>query len=206
MQALSKLIPIFPLSGTLLLPLGNLPLNIFEPKNLSMVNYALSHDKLIGMIQPKAKGSNKLFKIGCVGKITNYNETDDNRYLISLRGVVKFEIQNEINHSEKFKLFNVKYDEFRSEFYKFENNLFDKNLFIKKLKSYFEKKDLLTDWPSLENIEDKLLIITIAMISPFKPNEKQALLECKNMNRLADTIISLFDFSINQQSNYESVN
>ena len=206
MKILSKSIPIFPLSGTLLLPFGNLPLNIFEPQNISMVNYALSHNKLIGMIQPKGKGLKELFKIGCVGKITSYTETNDNRYLITLKGLVKFEIQKEINHSEKFKLFNVKYDEFRSEFYKFNNNLFNKNLFIKKLKSYFEKRDLVIDWPSLEKIEDKLLIITTAMIAPFKPNEKQALLECKNMNRLADTIISLFDFSINQKYNYESIN
>lgn len=206
MQALSKLIPIFPLSGALLLPFGNLPLNIFEPKYISMVNYALSHDKLIGMIQPKVDGLNELYKIGCVGKITSYSETNDNRYLINLKGVVKFEIQKEINHYEKFKLYNVKYDELHSDFYKFNDNLFNKKLFIKKLKCFFEKKNLIIDWSSLEKIEDKLLIITIAMISPFKPNEKQALLECKNMNRLVDTIISLFDFSINQKSYYESIN
>ena len=206
MQILSKSIPIFPLSGALLLPLGNLPLNIFEPKYISMVNYALSHDKLIGMIQPKTEDLDKLFKIGCVGKITSYSETDDNRYFINLKGVTKFEIQKEINHPKKFKLFNVKYDKFHSDYYKFDNSLFDKNLFIKKLKIYFEEKDLITDWPSLDNIENKLLIINIAMISPFKPNEKQALLECNNMNRLADTIISLFNFSINQKFTNESIN
>ena len=95
MYNLSKQIPIFPLSGALLLPSGNLPLNIFEPKYISMVNYALKKDKLIGMIQPRAKSSGKFFNVGCVGKITVYNETDDNRYIINLEGLSKFQIKND---------------------------------------------------------------------------------------------------------------
>ena len=206
MNTLEKSIPVFPLMGALLLPYGNLPLHIFEPRYISMVRYALSRDKLIGMIQPRAGDSGELFKIGCIGKITKYSEIGDRRYLINLKGKVKFKIQKKINHPEEFKLFNVKYDEFPSYFSKFDKKLFNKNIFIEKLKSYFEKQGLIADWSSFENIENKLLIITSAMICPFKPNEKQALLECKNINKLANTIILLLDFSINQRSNYESIN
>ena len=100
-------IPVFPLSGALLLPSGNLPLNIFEPRYIAMINYALRHDKLVGMIQPKKENSDKLFETGCVGKITTYNETEDNRYIINLFGISKFHIKKEVRHSEKFRIFDI---------------------------------------------------------------------------------------------------
>ena len=201
-----KTIPIFPLSGVLLLPSGNLPLNIFEPRYISMVNYALSHDKLIGMIQPKSENSEQLFNTGCVGKITTYSETDDNRYLINLKGISKFQIKKEIKHSQKFRIFNIKQENKNSNFHKFDNKLFDKNDFLKKIKSFLEKKGLATNFDSFKQINNKSLIIMIGMIYPFSPNEKQALLECNNVNTLANTIISLFEFEINQTNNYETIN
>ena len=104
----TSIIPVFPLSGALLLPSGNLPLNIFEPRYIDMINYALGHNKLIGMIQPKTTNPKELFKIGCVGKITTYNETEDNRFVINLKGLSKFQIIDEIQHDKKFRLFNIK--------------------------------------------------------------------------------------------------
>ncbi len=202
----TSIIPVFPLSGALLLPSGNLPLNIFEPRYIDMINYALGHNKLIGMIQPKITNPKELFKIGCVGKITTYNETEDNRFVINLKGLSKFQIIDEIQHDKKFRLFNIKTEEESSNFNKFDKNLFDKDNFIGKIKFFFDKKGLVTDLKSLDKIDDKSLIIMVAMICPFSTNEKQALLESKNINTLANTILSLFEFEINQKNDYETIN
>lgn len=199
-------IPVFPLRGALLLPSGNLPLNIFEPRYIAMVNYALKNNKLIGMIQPRSDDSNELFKIGCMGKITTYSETEDNRFLINLRGISKFQIINEVKHNEKFKLFEIKEDKQKLIFEKFESSSFNKIEFLQKIKSFFDKKGLSANFKSLDEIDDKSLIIMIGMICPFSANEKQALLESRDIGVLANTIISLLDFEINQTRNYETIN
>ena len=202
----TSIIPVFPLSGALLLPSGNLPLNIFEPRYIDMVNYALSHNKLIGMIQPRTTNPKELFKIGCVGKITTYNEAEDNRFVINLKGLSKFQIIDEIQHDKEFRLFNIKTEKENSNFNKFDKNLFNKDNFIRKIKFFFDKKGLVTNLKSLDQIDDKSLIIMVAMICPFSINEKQALLESKNINSLANTILSLFEFEINQKNKYETIN
>ena len=206
MKKFSKQIPIFPLSGALLLPSGNLPLNIFEPRYISMIDYAFKNNKIIGMIQPKSKNSKELFKIGCIGKITTYSQTNDDRYIINLKGLSKFKIINEIQHSAKFRIFNVKYEGVGFDFDKFDNNLFQKERFLKKIKSFLTAIGVDADLQSLKKVNDKSLIIMVAMICPFSVGEKQALLECKNINILADTINSLLDFEINQSNNYETIN
>ena len=206
MKKFSKQIPIFPLSGALLLPSGNLPLNIFEPRYISMINYSLSHDRLIGMIQPKKENSKDLFNLGCVGKITSYNETNDNRYIISLKGLSKFQIKNEIQHSKKFRLFNIEYIDKKNVFGYFDSKLFNKHRFVEKIKLFFNKKDFVVNLKSLDQINDKSLIIMVAMFCPFSVNEKQALLECENINTLANTVISLLNFELNQIKNYETIN
>ena len=206
MNIITKTIPIFPLSGALLLPSGNLPLNIFEPRYISMVKYALSHYKLIGMIQPKDNDSKELFNVGCIGKITTYNETEDNTYIISLKGLTKFQIKNEIKHDKKFRLFDVEYDEKISNFNQFNDKLFNKYKFIEKINFFFKKRGFIANIKSFNQINNKALVIMIAMICPFSNNEKQALLECENINVLANTIISLFDFEINQVNDYETIN
>ena len=206
MKSLSTAIPIFPLSGALLLPSGNLPLNIFEPRYISMVNYALANDKLIGMIQPKNNDTKDLYKTGCVGKITTYSETDDSRYIINLNGLLKFEIKNEINHEENFRLFNVEYEKNENHFEEFDKNSFDKKNFLQKIKFFFKKKGLAANLESIEEINEKSLIVMAAMVSPFTNNEKQMLLECKNINSLANTVISLFDFEIKRFNENETIN
>ena len=206
MNIYTKTIPIFPLSGVLLLPSGNLPLNIFEPRYIAMVNYALKHNKLIGMIQPKPSDSKKLFKVGCVGQITTFSETDDNRYILSLKGLAKFQIINEIRDNKQFRLFDVEYEGIKSNFNEFDNKLFNKHKFIEKISFFFKKKGLIVDLKSFDQIDDKSLLIIVAMICPFSNNEKQALLESKNINALANTIISLVDFEINQVNDYETIN
>ena len=206
MNIYSKTIPIFPLAGALLLPSGDLPLNIFEPRYISMINYALEHNKLIGMIQPKYNDSKELFKIGCVGEITNLRETKEKGYIISLKGLSKFKIENEIKHDKKFRLFDVEYEETSSNFNKFDNKLFNKRQFLEKINFFFEKKGFIANLKSFDQIKNESLVIMIAMICPFSNNEKQALLECENINTLANTIISLFDFEINQTNGYETIN
>ena len=199
-------IPIFPLRGALLLPTGSLPLNIFEPRYLSMVDYALSHEKLIGMIQPKTEYSEELYKIGCVGKITNYSETTNNRYLINLTGISKFKIISEIKKIDGFKLFNVEYKKSYSNFNRFDNKIFDKKTFINKIKIFFKKKDLNLNDEQINSLDDKYLIIISAMICPFEASEKQAMLECENLNSLSKTILNLIEFYLNKSHKNETIN
>ena len=206
MSTLPKILPIFPLGGALLLPSGNLPLNIFEPRYISLVDYALSKEKLIGMVQPKEDDTGSLYLKGCVGKITNFSETNDHRYLINLNGISRFTILSEATSKYKFRIFTVKYDNSKSNFNKFDKRLFNKQLFINKTKLYLKNKGLTVNWEAFQKIEDKSLIITISMICPFNISEKQMLLETKNINSLADTSLALFNFEINQKFNHETIN
>ena len=204
MIELPKTIPIFPLGGALLLPSGNLPLNIFEPRYISMVDYALSNKKFIGMVQTKENSSNDLYQIGCLGKITSYSETEDSRYLINLKGISKFKILNEKNKIDHFRVFDVEYDKHHKNYFNYEKKLFNKEIFVEKIKQFLKNKNLETEISSLDKFEDKLLIVMIAMVCPFKINEKQALLESKNIKSLADTLISLFELS--NSPDQESIN
>lgn len=206
MSKIPNRIPVFPLAGALLLPSGNLPLNIFEPRYIAMIDYALKNDKLIGMIQTKEGVAEELYTIGCVGKITSFSETDDNRYLINLKGLLRFKLLNETHSLQGFRIFNVKYNSLDRNFNKFDTKQFNKKKFIKKVKSFFENRGLLADWDSLEKFEEKSLIIMISMLCPFNVIEKQMLLESKNMNTLADSVIALFDFSLNRNINHETIN
>ena len=203
---LPSIIPVFPLAGAVLLPEGTLPLNIFEKRYIAMVDYALANKKLIGMIQTNAKDNNKLYNIGCLGKITSYSETDDNRYLINLRGVSKFKIINEINNDRGFRQFEVTYKRMD---YKIDVN-FDtdhmKALFINKVKNYLKSNDMVVEDSSLKKINYKNLLIMMAMICPFSVNEKQALLESKNINELSNKINTLFEFSSKNTNSDETIN
>tara|TARA_B100001123_G_scaffold424165_1_gene535319 strand:- start:2607 stop:3227 length:621 start_codon:yes stop_codon:yes gene_type:complete len=206
MDSLIKKIPVFPLNDALLLPTGDLPLNIFEPRYISMVNYALSHNKLIGMIQPKPDNPKAFFKTGCIGKITTYNELEDNKSIICLKGVSRFLIKDEIKHSKNFKIFNVEYIDIKPYFDKLDNKLFNKNIFIEKIKFFFKKRDININLESFYNMNEKSLVITTAMVCPFSASEKQVLLECNDINSLAKTTLSLLDFGINQLYEYETIN
>ena len=201
MNKLPSSIPLFPLGGAVLFPSGNLPLNIFEPRYIAMVDYALKNDKLIGMVQTKEKNSNELYRIGCIGKITSFSKTNDKRYLINLNGISRFTLLNELNNLNGFRMFNVKYEKFD-----YNSIKFNKKLFIKKVKFYFKNKQLTADWESLENIKDISLIIMICMVCPFSINEKQMLLESKNINSLVENAISLFEFTINANYSQSFIN
>ena len=206
MNKIIKTIPIFPLNGALLLPGGNLPLNIFEPRYIAMVNCALSKDKIIGMIQFQENSSKQTFHIGCAGKISSFSETKDKRYLINLYGVSKFKILDEIKHDKKFRIFNVQFDDSNNSFSKFDSSLFNKKLFIDKINQFLKNNGMSANLESISKIDNKSLILMIAMVCPFGVNEKQMLLETKNINYLVEILIKLIDFSTHKYYENKRIN
>ena len=179
-------IPIFPLSNFIIFPETTVPLNIFEPRYLQMVNDAMKGNKMIGMIQPKNINHTipSLYKIGCVGKIISYNKTRDGRYLIVLSGISRFEIIQEINTDKLYRECEVNFNDFKIDFNerKEEIKFSDLELIFKKSKSLFNKQGYIINWKDLELQSLNQTINTISMASPFSLEEKQVLLEALNIN------------------------
>tara|TARA_B100000214_G_scaffold375578_1_gene362893 strand:- start:2571 stop:3215 length:645 start_codon:yes stop_codon:yes gene_type:complete len=179
-------IPIFPLSNFIFFPGTTVPLNIFEPRYLQMINDSIKSNRLIGMIQPKTSdGSTRpdLYNVGCLGKITSFNETEDGMYIIILKGVCRFNILNEISSTKLYRKCKISYEKFsRDLFDKKENiNFSDLKLIFKDLKDFFEKKGYTINWSELKNEELSQTINTISMASPFSLEEKQVLLETNDI-------------------------
>ena len=195
---LPKIIPIFPLSNFIIFPKTTVPLNIFEPRYLDMVNDSMKSDKLIGVIQPKnfkdSKGIPKLHEVGCLGKITSFRETEDGRYLIELKGKIRFQIINELNTDKKYRSVEVDYKDYFNDLSEETKKLdfSDLELIFKDLKSLFEKKGFIINWKALEKQSLNETINALAMASPFSLEEKQILLEAKNLdirkNKIAEIL------------------
>ena len=188
MKNFPKIIPVFPLSNFIIFPNATVPLNIFEPRYLDMVNDSMKSDKLIGMIQPK-NSKNKddmpaLYDVGCLGKIISFRETEDGRYLIELKGEVRFQIINEINTDKKYRSVEVNYNDYLNDLSdeKEKLNFSDLELIFKDLKSLFDKRGFIINWKALEKQSLNETINALAMASPFSLEEKQILLEAKNLN------------------------
>ena len=185
-EELPKKIPVFPLSNFIIFPEITVPLNIFEPRYINMVDDSMKNSRMIGMIQPK-KNSNtqnpELFDIGCLGKITSFNETDDGRYLIALNGLSRFKIQKEVQNNKLYREFEVSFNDYRNDINtkKEEIKFSDLELIFKNLKSLFEKNGYLINWEELKKQSLNQTINTLAMASPFSIEEKQALLETENL-------------------------
>jgi len=201
MKNLPKEIPIFPISNFIVFPKTSVPLNIFEPRYIEMINDSMKSNKLIGMIQPK-KSKNiipELHQIGCLGKITSFKETDDGRYLIDLTGIIRFKVLKEINQNKPYRKCEVDYDKFLDDLNeKKENiNFSDLELIFKDLKILFEKKGYIINWKALEKQSLFETINALAMASPFSLEEKQILLETVNLdlrkNKIAE-ILSTYTF------------
>ena len=179
-------IPVFPLSNFIIFPEMTVPLNIFEPRYLQMINDAMKGSKIIGIIQPKKQNQTipSLYNIGCAGKITNYNETDDGRYLIVLSGISRFKIIQEINTEKLYRECKVNFDDFKIDLneHKEEIKFSDLELIFKKSKSLFNKQGYIINWKDLELQSLNQTINTISMASPFSLEEKQVLLEAMNIN------------------------
>ena len=189
-----KVIPVFPLSNFIMFPNTSVPLNIFEPRYIEMINDSMKSEKLIGMIQPKRTDDKKiipeLYKVGCLGKIRSFQETESGTFLIELKGIIRFSILNEIQSNKKYRLCEVDYGNFEHDLdNKSENIKFsDLELIFKDLKSLFEKKGFIINWKALEKQSLDETINALAMASPFSLEEKQVLIECKNLDLRKDKI------------------
>ena len=186
LEDLPQEIPVFPLSNFIIFPKTTVPLNIFEPRYIQMINDSMKSNRMIGMIQPKKTGELKkpdLYNVGCLGKITSFNETDDGRYLIILNGINRFTINNEILTEKLYRICKVKYNHFHNDIIekKEEINFLDLKLIFKDFKNIFEKKGFIINWSELKNQNLDYTINTLSMASPFSLEEKQTLLETSNI-------------------------
>ena len=188
MKSLPNIIPVFPLSNFIIFPKTTVPLNIFEPRYLDMINDSMKSDKLIGMIQPKnSKDKNsipKLYEVGCLGKIISFRETEDGRYLIELKGKIRFQVLKEINTDNKYRSVEVDYNYYLNDLNDNNEklNFSDLELIFKDFKSLFEKRGFIVNWKALEKQSLNETINALAMASPFSLEEKQILLEAKNID------------------------
>jgi Lon protease-like protein len=188
MKNLPKILPIFPLSDFIIFPKTTVPLNIFEPRYIDMINDSMKSNKLIGMVQPKKIINDLtppiLHNIGCLGKISSFKETEDGRFLIELKGLIRFKIINEIKSAKKYRECEVSFENFNHDLddKKEELKFSDLELIFKNLKSLFEKKGFIINWKELEKQSLDETINALAMASPFSLEEKQILLEAENLN------------------------
>lgn len=194
---LPQVIPVFPLPGALLLPRARLPLHIFEPRYLQMLDDCLkSSSRLIGMVQPLGEGD-ELRAIGCAGRVTGFSETEDGRYMITLAGVSRFRLCEEATGFTPYRRFDVDWSGFEDDLGRAEGDAgLDRDSFLSLLNRFFESEGLRTDWDSLRDADDELLINSLSMLCPFPPEDKQALLESPTLSSRRETLITLMEFAL----------
>ncbi len=203
-EDLPKTISVFPLSNFIIFPKTTVPLNVFEPRYIDMINDSMKSNKFIGMIQPKSSKKTEtmvptLHEIGCLGKITSFKETEDGRYLIDLKGIVRFQITQELKADKSYRICQVKYDNYLNDLIEKKENLklSDLELIFKDLKLLFEKRGFIINWKALEKQSLDETINALAMASPFSLEEKQVLLEAASLdlrkNKIAE-ILSTYTF------------
>jgi uncharacterized protein len=203
-------IPVFPLSGALLLPRGQMPLNIFEPRYLAMVDDAMRTDRIIGMIQPDpespgATANPKLYRVGCAGRVTQYAETGDGRYLISLTGISRFRVESEIASVGPYRRCHVSYDAFAVDFEpRAGEEHVDREGVLKALRDFVESNDLKVDWAGIDEAPDEALVNALCMMSPFGVREKQAMLEAPDLKTRAEILIAVTQMELVRGSGPES--
>lgn len=198
---LPETIPVFPLPGALLLPRSRLPLHLFEPRYLAMLDDVLkTPTRLIGMVQPyEGPGGQegKLHSIGCAGRLTAFSETEDGRYMVTLSGISRFRVRDEVEGFTPYRRFNVDWDGFGRDLGPVEHDPdFDRDAFLQVLGRFFDDKGLKTDWESLGEAEDELLINSLSMLCPFEPEDKQALLEAPSLATRRETLVTLIEYAL----------
>jgi len=208
---LPNVVPLFPLTAVLLLPQGQLPLNIFEPRYLAMTNNAMSSDRIIGMIQPEdlnaaaaiddAKAKPPLKAIGCAGRITSFSETGDGRIFITLTGVCRFRVTTELDSLYPYRLAQVDFETYSHDFdeAKGEDEV-DREKLLEVFKSFIEAQQLPIDWESIKSASTLALVNGLSMASPYGLNEKQALLEAKTLKVRAETLIALTEMALKENT------
>jgi len=206
LEDLPVTLPVFPLTGAVLLPRGQLPLNVFEPRYLAMVDAALAGTRFIGMIQPVEHEDTvlapELSKVGCAGRITNFRETDDNRYLITLTGICRFRIAEELAIDTPFRQLRPDLGDLVEE----SADHFPRDRLLGALKAYLTQHDLKADWKAVTNAPPETLVNALAMLCPFEPAEKQALVEARNWQERVDTLVALLEMASTPAPGNHSVN
>jgi Lon protease-like protein len=198
---LPAVIPVFPLPAALLLPRADMPLNIFEPRYVAMIDAALSGNRVIGMIQPDdraavcARGPG-LCTIGCAGRITSLAETGDNRYMITLTGIARFRIVEEVPATTPFRLYRIDTAPFASDFVAGDEDKVDRRAVLAVFRAYLDAHNLEADWESVDRTPNEALINALAMMAPFGPAEKQALLEAPDLKTRAETLVAITEMSL----------
>lgn len=207
---LPDIVDVFPLSGVLLLPRGQLPLNVFEPRYLALVDAALSGTRLIGMIQPTQNEETvlkpQLSAIGCAGRITGYNESEDGRYLITLTGVCRFRMLEELVTDTPYRRLRVDFKPFIDDLATADESNFPRERLVAALKDYLSRRDLKADWKSVLSAPPETLVNALAMLCPFEAAEKQALLEAPGWCERVDTLIALLEMSNAGPQNPQTLN
>jgi len=204
---LPQTMPIFPLTGALLVPGGRMPLNIFEPRYLAMTRHALAQpDRLIGMVQPRQRGVERkldpefkpeLEAVGCAGRIIAFEETDDGRYQVTLSGLIRFRIRTEMAQAaDGFRLVTPDFADFAKDLAQGDFHLTGRARFIATLKGYFETRNASVDWKAIDAMPDRQLVVSLAMLCPFSPDEKQALLQCHDLVELGEMLLALFELAV----------
>ncbi len=205
-EELATIVPVFPLPGAVVLPRGQLPLNIFEPRYVAMFDDALKSHRLIGMIQPaensktpelKSGSSPELRHVGCVARITQFAETGDGRYLATLTGVMRFRVVEELPVVTPYRQCRVAYDEFAMDLQpRAEEELVDRKAVIEALRRFAEARKLNISWNEIDRAHNEMLVNALSMISPFGPNDKQALLEAQDLRQRAEVLIAITEIEL----------
>ena len=198
-EQLPRTLPLFPLTGVLLLPGGRLPLNIFEPRYLEMTRDALKADRIIGMVQPR-EGQEKarapeVYRLGCAGRITEFSESDDGRYLITLSGLCRFDIREELPMVGGYRRVAPDFSPYYHDFADAPDGIVDRARLIAATRVYFRLHNIEADWKAIETARDERIVTTLAMLCPFAPSEKQALLECRGLADRGRVLITLFEMA-----------
>ena len=192
-------IPIFPLTGVLLLPGGKLPLNIFEPRYLNMTAAALAGDRMIGMIQPTGDNEGaqpEVYRTGCAGRLTSFSETENGRYLITLSGYARFDIKQELPLRDGFRMVVPDWAPYRQDLAEDDSDIIDRDRMLRALKGYFAANQVDANWDAIKDTPTDQLVNALAMMCPFQPSEKQALLEATSLLDRADVMVVLLEMSL----------
>ena len=201
-SALPDILPIFPLSGAVLLPRSRLPLHVFEPRYLAMIDDVLgTQGRMIGMIQPSVETDKTkdalppIYSVGCAGRITSFAETEDGRLMIGLTGVCRFEVKEELRQQNPYRQVLPIWEKFLGDMTEPQDVAVDHDRLAEVLKPYFKAQSIEADWATIEDMSDETLISTLVMICPFEPNEKQALLEAPDLATRASMLMTLLEMA-----------
>jgi len=200
-SSLPETLPVFPMAGVVLLPHARLPLTIYEPRYIAMIDDALGRGRLVGVVQPTADRENSpLYSVGCAGRITSFNETDDGHMMIILTGVCRFRVDKEPHASRLYRTVVPDWQPYLTDLGENDPAHIDRDRMLGLLQSYFSRNSISVEWSVVKNAPDAVLLPTVIMICPFEPNEKQALLEAKSFAEQAQMLMTLLEMAAAQQS------